>query len=45
MSGRITGRDKSFYLEDVRVGQRFSTGSLELDEAFPDVGDVQSTAQ
>jgi acyl dehydratase len=33
MSRRISGRDKSFYLEDISVGQRFSTGSLELDEA------------
>jgi acyl dehydratase len=32
MSGKISGRDRSFYLEDVSVGQRFSTGSLELDE-------------
>jgi acyl dehydratase len=33
MSGRISGRDRSFYLEDVSVGQRFSTGSLALEEA------------
>lgn len=30
---RISGRDGRFYLEDLAVGQRFTTGSLELDEA------------
>jgi acyl dehydratase len=31
--GGISGRDGRFYLEDLAVGQRFATDSLELDEA------------
>ena len=30
---RISDRDSRFYLEDLAVGQRFTTGSHELDEA------------